>query len=132
MMELDKDKEFTFAAIAAMSMVSLVSGDQNENEVEELYIQIHQSDIISLETEFALETLEELNSRLQINFDDTCDSLLLDLSNFGIEHDSAVDIVNMALDVAKSNPKVCPEKIDMIGQICRSLDLYSGDFEFSQ
>jgi len=130
-LELGSDQKFAFAAIAAMSLVSLAAGERSEDELEEIYIQIHESDVISNETEFALEALEELNDRLELNFSRGKEEILADVIALQLEHEQSVEIINMALDVVKSNKVVVAEKIDMLSEICHSLNLYSSDFSFT-
>lgn len=129
-LELNHEQAFSFAAVAAMSLVSMVTGRQNENELEEIYIQIHQSDRLSSETEFSLEALDELKDRLLINYHDAHEAILSDLVTLQLEHEESVAIINMALDVVKSNKEIPTEKIDVLTGLCKALNIYSDEFNF--
>ncbi|PPC63893.1 hypothetical protein C1Y41_04410 [Pantoea sp. ICBG 1758] len=129
-LEITHNQEFAFAAVAAMSLVSFATGPQTENELEEIYIQLHDSRRLIQEIEFSLEALDEVKERLQLNYPDAQEAILSDLGRMELDHEEAVEIVNMALDVVKSNKDVEPEKMDVISGLCKVLNLYSEQFNF--
>jgi len=129
-MELTREQQFAFAAVSSMCLVSMIRGKASENELEEIYIQIHQSEHMKKDTDFALEALDEIKERLELNFDDAQEAILSDMSRLHIDHDEATDIMNMAVDVVKSNKEIPPEKIDILSGLCKVLNLYSNEFNF--
>jgi hypothetical protein len=125
------EQAFAFSAVGSMCLVSMINGKMSENEIEEIYIQIHQSDRMSTQTEFSLEALDNLKERLEINYHQTQASLLSDMREIHFEHDQAVEIINMALDVIKSNKEIPAEKIDVLSGLCKVLNIYSDEFNFA-
>jgi len=129
-MELDNDQKFAFAAIASMSIVAYADGEQSESELEEIYIQIHQSKRLSCVTDFALEALDEVNERLKVDFEEGSNHIVNDLMAISLEHDESTDVINMAVDVMKSNKVVSPHQIDAVTGLCNVFKLYSDQFNF--
>lgn len=129
-MELDNEQQFAFAAIASMCLVSFAPYGQSENELEEIYIQIHQAQRLDNVTEFSLQALDELKGRLDLDYYDAQSSIISEISRFDLDHDERVEIINMALDVVKSNKVVSPEKIDVVSGLCRAFNLYTDQFNF--
>ncbi|NIG12983.1 hypothetical protein F3J37_01315 [Pantoea sp. Al-1710] len=127
---MNHDQKFAFAAVASMSLVSMINGKPTENELEEIYIQIHQSERMYDQTDFSLEALDELKAQLENNPEHAEEALLTELTRLDLEHEEATEIVNMALDVVKSNKEIPPEKIDILSGLCKALNLYSDEFNF--
>jgi len=127
---LTQEKEFAFAAVGSMCLVAMASGKMTENEVEEIYIQIHQSERMNNESDFALEALDDIQGRLRVNYHNTQENLLAGMAAIPFDHDQAVEIINMSLDVIKSNKEIPTEKIDVLSGLCKVLNIYSDEFNF--
>jgi len=130
-MELTKNQEFAFASIASMSLISFTNGEPTESELEEIYIQIHECERLQNDIDFSLVALDECRERLEINFQDGHDAILEDIRELKLGHDESVEIMNMTLNVVKSNSEIPPEKIDALSEICQAMNLYSDEFNFA-